>query len=478
MEKLKSVLYARVSTDKEEQDQSYIQQQKFNDDRFNIVKVFDDRSTGTSIKKRTGFLKMLEYCNIETEFIGSDYIFKIIAPSDIQVIIVSNTSRFGRNLIDVKRSLDILHRQGIKVYFNDIKAYSDNEQLEILLNIYFTIDQQYSKDLSRKSKAGIDRLRRNENHVFCTGGIKGYNLKGGKLTKNEDAKKIYNIFYDYVYNNLSSVKLAEKYNFKSSTIRSILNNSKYYGYDKYIDKINPNIEPIISKELYDKAQEIRLSRNNGARGKNTNTYPLSSKIICPYCGCKYSCKKTKTKKIWSCQSSPTRNGLVCNSGGISENRINKYMKNTLLNGEYEKEITILIDRKLNDLQQINTICLKADIKRIDNQLDTLLDLLLNNQIDKKRYINKQKELEEEKQELLLKLEYANNQNKKIEEIEELYNTYMDKIEYLKSLALDNNFDELQKNVKNIYLHNKGFGIYEGLPTQINKIVFKELDILE
>lgn len=478
MEKLKSVLYARVSTSKEEQLQSYLQQQKFFDDRFEIVKIFDDRATGTSIKKRLGFLKMLEYCNIETEFIGNDYIFNIVATTDIKIIIVSNTSRYGRNLIDVKRSLEVLHKQGIKVYFKDLNAFSDNEQLEILLNIYFTLDAQYSKDLSRKSKDGIKRLRDNENHVFCTGGIKGYNLKHGKLTKNEEAEKIYNIFHDYVYNELSINKLAEKYGFNSSTTRSILNNSKYYGYDKYLERINPNIEPIISEELFNKTQELKSQRTNGVRGKNSNTYGLSSKIFCPCCGKKYACKKTKTKKIWGCQSKVVRNGLVCNSGGISENRINKYMKNTLLNGEYEKEITILIDRKLDDLQQINTSCLKADIKRVDNQLDTLLDLLLNNQIDKQRYINKQKELEQEKQELLLKLEYANNQNKRIEEIEKLYNTYMDKIEYLKDLALDNNFDELQKNVKNIYLYNKGIGIYEGLPTQINKVVFNGLDILE
>lgn len=482
MNKLKSILYARVSTDENKnnnsQGVSYNQQMKYNDDRFNIVKIFDDRASGTSIKKRSGFIKMLHYCGIDIIFSDNDYIFNIFKPTDIKIIIVSNTSRYGRNLIDVKRSLEVLHKQGIRVYFKDLNAFSDNEQLEILLNIYFTLDQQYSKDLSRKSKAGIDRLRKNDNHVFCTGAIKGYTLKGGKLTKNEDAEKIYNIYYDYIYNNLSSVKLATKYGFNSSTIRSILNNSKYYGYDKYINKINPNIEPIISEEMYIRVQEIKLSRNNGGRGKNTNTYNLSSKIICPYCGCKYSCKKTKVKKIWSCQSSPTRNGITCKSGGISENRINQYIKHTLLSGSYDGEVALKIDRKLEELKHINVNNLNIQLKEIENQLDKLLDLLLNNKIDEERFNKKNDELNQKKELIKVNLEYANNQNKRIEEIENLYNTYMDKLNYLKTLALESDFDELQKNIKYVYLHNKGIGIYENKPTQINKVVFKGLDILE
>lgn len=476
MEKLKSVLYARVSTDKEEQLQSYLQQQKFKDDRFNIVTVFDDRSSGTSIKKRTGFIEMLKYCGVDISFSKDDYIFNIFKPTDIECIIVSNTSRYGRNLIDVKRSLDVLHKQGIKVFFKDLNAFSDNDQLEILLNIYFTLDAQYSKDLSRKSKDGIRRLRKNENHVFCTGGIKGYNLKAGKLTKNEDAEKIYNIYYDYIYNDYSFNKLAEKYGFKPTTIGSILNNSKYYGYDKYLNKINPNIEPIITKEMYDKVQELKKIRTNGKRGKNANTYGLSSKIICPCCGSFYHCRKTTKKKIWSCQSSIIRNGKNCNSGGISENRINQYLKDILLSGSCDGEIALKIDRLLDDLRLIDISVIQNNLKDIESMLNRLIDLYLMGDINKDILDNKKVALNKEKEELEQKLLYANNQNKRIEEIENLYNTYTEKLNYLKDLARNNNFDELHKNIKNIYLYNKGIGVYER--TQVRKVVFKDMDILE
>lgn len=476
MEKLKSVLYARVSTDKEEQLQSYLQQQKFKDDRFNIVTVFDDRSSGTSIKKRTGFIEMLKYCGIDIIFVKNDYMFNIFKPTDIKVIIVSNTSRYGRNLIDVKRSLEVLHKQGIKVYFQDLNAFSDNEQLEILLNIYFTLDAQYSKDLSKKSKHGIDRLRKNNNMVFCTGAIKGYNLKAGKLTKNEDAEKIYNIYNDYIYNDYSFNKLAEKYKFNPSTIGSILSNSKYYGYDKYLDKINPNIEPIITKEMFDKVQELKKIRTNGTRGKNTNTYGLSSKIICGCCGCNYSCRKTTKKKIWSCQSSIVRNGLICNSGGISENRINNYLKNILLGGSYDGEIAFKIDRLLNDLKHVDILAIQNKLNDVKAMLNRLIDLYLMGDIEKDILDNKKSVLDAEQKELEQKLLYANNQNKRIEEIEKLYTNYIDKLNYYKSLALENNFDELHKNIKNIYLYGKGIGVME--KTQIKKVVFKDLELLE
>lgn len=144
-DKKKAVLYARTSTDREEQKLSFNQQRLYQDDRFKIEKVFDDRVTGTSLKKRVGLIELLKYVVISIEFERDDYIFRIENRTNIEVVICSSTSRLGRNTKDVQRIIDILKKNHIKLYFIDINSYSDNEQIEILLNIYFTLDQQYSK---------------------------------------------------------------------------------------------------------------------------------------------------------------------------------------------------------------------------------------------------------------------------------------------------------------------------------------------
>lgn len=458
--KIKSILYTRVSTDREEQKTSFEQQQKFKDNRFEIEKIFDDKSSGTNIKNRAGFIEMLKYLGIDITFIDDDYLFNIFKPTDIKTIIVSNTSRFSRNLIDAKRTIDILHKQGIKVFFNDINSFSDNEQIEILLNIYFTLDAQYSKELSRKVKHGMQRLAYNENHVFCTGTIKGYNLKGGKLSKNEESDKIANIFNDYVYNHTSIRALGIKYKWNQSTVGSILRNKKYAGYNSPEDKeMNPNIEPIINLELFNKAQEIRESRIQDKRvGFKCTTYGLSSKLICPECGSNLSYRKGRKKKygMWSCYQNPSRsnNKIDCVKPSISENRINQYLKEIIKSNSWKEYIEFEINNKLQNIELTNCETLKNDIENINNKLDKLLDLYLSDEekeaISKEDYLAKKEPLDNKLQILKEKLNHAEDINTYKKSLYQLKSKYMDKLDHIQQLINDENFEQVHKLIKNIY----------------------------
>ena len=177
MKKYKCVLYSRVSTEDDGQTLSYEKQMEFKDDRFDIVKVFDDRASGTSLKGRKGFLELLEYVGISVIFNDDDYTIKRFAETDIEVIVVSSTSRMARNTEDALRLVKALHRHNVKVWFNDLNKFSNDKDLEMVLPIYYTLDEQYSKDISKKVKNGMDR-RKTDGYVLGSNKIYGYKLEG------------------------------------------------------------------------------------------------------------------------------------------------------------------------------------------------------------------------------------------------------------------------------------------------------------
>lgn len=480
--KIKAIKYCRVSSDKFSQDQSYIQQLKEEDSRFDIIKIFDDRCSGTGIKERVGFIDMMKYLGVDITFIDDDYYFNIFKPTDIKIITVANTSRFSRNLIDAKRALEVLHKQGVKVLFKDINAYSDNEQLEILLNIYFTIDQQYSKDLSRKVRYGMNRLAK-QGYIFCTGSIKGYTLKGGNLTKNNEADKVYNIFEDYTKNNLSIRELSFKYDWNHSTIGNILKNKKYAGYNKPDDlDISDNIEPIITLEMFEKAQEIREQRMalSGNRGANTNTYGLSSKIKCPLCGYNLAYRKQKEKRwgIWSCYTNRSRTNSECSNPSISEGRINKWLMNMVSSKKWRDNIAFRIKNKLENLNKIDLTELYEEKKIIENKMENLMEIYLEKSITKEMYDKKNNTLLEKLRLIEDSIIKGDNVNDEIRKIKSLEKIYINKLDEIEKLILNEEWELIHQEIKSVYLKQ-----VVNLSTMKKKLIvdyvtFKDIEIID
>lgn len=454
MNKLKSVLYARTSTDRNEQETSFEQQQKYKDERFDITKVFNDRSSGTSLKHRKGLIELLKFIGIEIKFDKHDYLFKIKEKTDIEVIIVSNTSRIARNVRDAQRIIDIVHRQKVKIYFIDINAFSDNEQIEILLNIYYTLDAQYSKELSRKVRHGMDRLKANKNYIYCTGAIKGYDLKKGKLTPNKDAEKVINIFNDYVNEpNSSTTKLSNKYGWKVTTITSILKNPKYMGYEKIEDKEpHPNITPLISIELFLQAQEIRKNRTNGTRGINSNTYALSRKCICPICGKNMVIKKRKNRGYYDvcCNSSVARNDINCSRPSITQSRIEKWLTKQVETKNWRNNIEFRIKQKLENLTNIDLSALNKTKIQINDRIEKLLELYLNQDVSKELYLKQSEKLTLELKEIETKIKQAENINNEIEKIKALGTEYHNILDKFEEHIKNKEFEKAEHYIKNMY----------------------------
>lgn len=451
--KRKCYLYARVSTLSEEQATSFNAQTKYKSDDYNIVEVFADQGkTGTKILNRKSFCEMLYRCNIDIKEIEGNILFlKGDRIPEVNLIIVSHTSRFMRNQLLMKQLLLALKKNGVEVIFLDMGKSSFDTDIDFVMNILFLLDEQESKNTSLKVKRGLEKAREQRQYLHVGfGGMLGFNYikEENKLVKNKDSKIVEQIFIDYVENKLSMRDLADKYNRTADKIRRILMNERYCGhnaYHKYTLDDNgkrvrqseydtfesTRIEPIISEELFLKAKDIRLSRRNSNNGgKCTDKYSLSSKIHCKNCGGIYFHKATNKKgDTWSCITK--HNSRKCDSPNINEDKIIKYVEENIDN--FEKQTEQLINFSISKIKTVNISILKKELLELNEKKEKLLDLYINNNLSKEIYLKKSNVIETQINSIKSDIDNAINIENSLKYLNTLSTTYTNKFNYFRNI---------------------------------------------
>lgn len=279
--------YCRVSTDSEDQRASYETQiqaykelvAKHSD--WVLVNVYADEGiSGTSLKRRTEFLRMIEDCKA----------------GKIDMIITKNISRFARNVVDcvlTARNLKNL-TPPVAIYFEDVDINTLTQTGELLLVILAAIAQGESEIKSSSVKWGFQK--RFEAGLPKISPLYGYIKDGRDLVINETeanvVRLIYQMFADgytisHICMVLNSQKIPSPKNkeWGPSTVKNILNNEKYCGdvimqktvsIDLFSHKsirndgraamyrIRNHHDAIIAKDLWDDVQR-RLSDTTTAR---------------------------------------------------------------------------------------------------------------------------------------------------------------------------------------------------------------------
>lgn len=84
-------------------------------------------------------------------------------------------------------------------------------------------------------------------------------------------------------------------------------------FDLLLYKVEENHEPIITLDIFEKAQSIAKERRELFIPKEPNNYsPFAGKIKCATCGGNYVRKKNKYRTYWVCCSAVSVNGRGCN----------------------------------------------------------------------------------------------------------------------------------------------------------------------
>lgn len=424
---IKVAAYCRVSTDMEDQLHSLSAQIKYFTEYISdhigweLIEVYyDEGITGTSVKKRDGFNRMIEDCE----------------KGKINLILTKEVSRFARNTVDTLCFTRKLSALGIGVIFMNDGIDTRDKDGELRLTIMASIAQEESRKVSERVKWGIRRQMEN-GWVYGYSAMLGFRVNNGKLEiVPEEAEIVKRIFNSYVYEGKGCHTIANELNadglftvrgkmWREDGVCRILKNDKYvgdltqwkhYSTDFLSKRVlqnngdNPDVplitiknhhDGIISREIWDLAQKQIFERGQLSREgrKYSKHYWFSSKVFCGKCGYSYnvSGQTSREKRPLRCVnrakygSTPRvdANGaeVGCDSKSINETVLAFCMKYILEHIQLTR--TSITERLMNNIaimQQsepaVNTQPLKDEIENLTKKKRKAIDLMLDELISK------------------------------------------------------------------------------------------------
>ena len=229
---LRVAAYCRVSTEFEEQTSSLELQERHyaqiisGNPNWENAGIYSERATGLNLKERPEFQKMIRKCR----------------KKKIDLILTKSISRFGRNTLDMLRSLRDLHSLGIEVYFEQENIWLNEQQIQLLLTAYCGLAQAESEDKSRNIKWGIKRGFETGSSGYAEFVCFGYKRGGwGQLVIDEPDAEIVRKMFEMrasgcslgtISNWLYESKIPSptgKARWSRETISKLLRNEKYTG---------------------------------------------------------------------------------------------------------------------------------------------------------------------------------------------------------------------------------------------------------
>ncbi|MBE7004164.1 MAG: recombinase family protein [Ruminococcaceae bacterium] len=409
--KLRVCAYCRVSTDKDDQQNSFASQQRYFSEYikqhgdWQFVGIYPDEGrSGTTTKKREHFNQMIEDCENGL----------------IDLIITKEVSRFARNTVDTLAITRHLKKLGVYVIFvNDNINTGDNDG-ELRLSIMATIAQDESRKTSERVKWG--QKRQMEKGVVFGRDMLGYAVRDGKLYLIEDeAEIVKKIFHKYTNEGKGTHVIARELKeegclpksrvkeWSAHVILTILRNEKYVGdlcqkktytpdyldhakkYNRgaeekvYIKDHHPEIA-IIDRDLWNRTQaELeRRTITKEMKSKHSNRYWCSGKLICGDCGSRFvsrtkHLKNGTTYKSWRCIQSarfgtvkydPYGNKIGCEGKSIGDRTL-RYMVAYTVNDIMAHKGEIIAETK----QIVKALTAKApktvDKNKIERDIESL-----------------------------------------------------------------------------------------------------------
>ena len=443
--RIRVAAYCRVSTDSEEQLSSYKSQVMYYSDlikknkEWELADIYADEAiTGTQVTKREEFQRMI-----------NDGV-----NGQIDMVITKSISRFARNTLDTLKYVRLLKEHNIAVYFEDEKINTLTMDGELLLVVLSSVAQQEVENISNNVKKGL-KMKMKRGELIGFQGCLGYDYDASDKSIHvnmEEAEIVKLIFQMYIEGQGATLIKNELNNlgFKSkkgnlwtqSTVIGIIRNEKYKG-DILLGKtftvdpiskrrldnlgeedqfyIKNHHEPIVSEEVFEKAQEIlkrrgknrsKMVSTSGKREKFSRQYAFSCMLECGFCGSNLSRRSWHSssvhqKTMWQCVTGTKRGKQYCpDSKGLPEKVIeDAFIKSyKLLCGDNRDVLDEFIQRVEITLGESNVeksiIKIEKEIEALAVKKKKLLDMRLEEQIDKATYTDKMEELEQKQKKLL------------------------------------------------------------------------------
>lgn len=304
--RLRVAAYCRVSTDQEEQTNSFENQVTYYKEKITANPEWafagiyaDEGISGTDVSKRAGFQKMLKDCRA----------------GKIDRVMTKSISRFARNVIDSLKYTRELKALGISIDFEEEHINSMDAGAEMIFTILSAVAEQESRNISEHTKWGIRAKYKQGSFKNTTINLIGYKDDGnGKAIIDEKEAGTVRLIFQNFLEGMSYGEIAKNLNlmgvpgkkgskdWNSSGIQLLLKNEKYKGdvalQKSYVPdfmahrtvKNNGELEKfyfedehpaIIERQTWDAVQE-EIERRNNLKDVSGKTISFNSRN--PYTG--------------------------------------------------------------------------------------------------------------------------------------------------------------------------------------------------
>ena len=383
--KLRVAAYCRVSSDSEDQLNSYLAQVEEYTVRINsnsewvFVDIYaDEGTTGTRMDNRNDFNRMLKACR----------------RGKIDLILVKSITRFARNNKECLEVLRELKSLNVGVIFENLGVDTRQISSEMMVSLYSTLAQEESLSTSQNVRKFVQVRMRSGIYKLSVPPY-GYDLKNGKLVINSEESKIVKEIFGGFLMGKTRKQIAESFNdrgltfkgktWKHQTIAYILTNEKYIG-DSLLQKrfktdelpfrfqknrgekekiiIHGSHTQIIERDCFELVQNLIKQRTpiNPNQYDGVSKRPLTSKIKCTNCDKNYKRRILGGEIVWGCATYETLGKKHCPANRVTEQEV--YMIFIRL-CQRLKDNPEILSSLLSQLQELQSQNAKYDGKIIE-----------------------------------------------------------------------------------------------------------------
>lgn len=379
-----AVGYIRVSTEEQTVNFSLEYQEEHiinycEENNLELRHIYNEGfGSGKNVEDRDVFKSMMRIC------LGNN--------NDIDYVIVLADHRFARKHADAVNLVDRMIDNGTHLiciadrintenlsdydYFKNKSIHSERQRDEILFNCIYGMRQ------------------RAKNGLHNGGVITGYiTTSKGLIIDEESSKVVKLIFEKYANENWGYRKIAQYLNenyyktinnneFNINAVKTILSNPTYIGYIKFEGQLfEGKHDPIIDKELWDKAQAIFSIRSYIPEKVHHGSYFLSGFLKCPQCGASMvhhvsSCGKYRYYKCLN-----NKNGKSCKANSVRKSDTEEYILSQITSIVTSPQIRQILNNKMeqrlsDDIKESNNKIkrLKKDLSKINKRVEKTYEI--------------------------------------------------------------------------------------------------------
>lgn len=397
------VAYLRVSTIEQFEEGFSIEAQEAEirkhceQNNLNLLSIFCDAGvTGTSIKKRKEFQRMLSVIANAKEVYGTE----------VNYVMVWKLSRLSRNMKDLVNTLDYLEKYNVY-----IKTVTDGIDTSTPIGRNFIMFSGIMAEMERENIVSQCRLgmkQRAKGGKYNGGRILGYKSDSNKELQivEEEAIIVREIFRLFAEENWGYKKIATHLNYQGfktikgkdwsiNGIKQVIDNPIYVGFIRwgryeFWDKkrragktkdyvfVKGTHIPIISEETWEKTKQVREIRGKKPEKVFEGNFLLTGLLKCPGCGASMVAHKVKKRnrpgeyhRYYACGNYTNKGLKTCKTNLVKADYAEIYVLKQIERLVNNPEIVNSIVKKLKTENEIDTKPMKQELNKIKKELEII-----------------------------------------------------------------------------------------------------------